>query len=129
MPINQILRYREMHKEQTHRLGIAGVSRSFFVVVRSGHLAKELPEAPLREAPTSTLQPPGPSRAASCYSYTGVTAAVGIAHPGSKNRSRNNYEITKGDKFGDRKLWEEIKGQRYKYQQQNTRYRRKNLRW
>jgi hypothetical protein len=48
-------------------------------------------------------------------------------HPGAKNGNINK-EITKGDNSGDRKLRKEIKSQRYKYHQQNTRDRRENLR-
>ena len=39
-----------------------------------------------------------------------------------KIRSRNNKEITKGDNFGDRKPWEEIRG--HKMQISTTEYKR-----
>jgi hypothetical protein len=49
-------------------------------------------------------------------------------HPGSKNGSRNNKKITKGDSSGDRKLSKEVKSHRCKHHQHNTRDRRENLR-
>ena len=49
-------------------------------------------------------------------------------NPGSKNGSRNNKEITKGDYSRDRKPRKEIKSHRCKHHQQNTRDRRENLR-
>ena len=49
-------------------------------------------------------------------------------HPGSKNRIRNNKEITKVDNSGDRNPRKEIRNHRCEHQQQNTRDRRENLR-
>jgi hypothetical protein len=49
-------------------------------------------------------------------------------HPGSKNGSRNNKEITKRDNSPDRKSRKEIRNHRYKHYQLNTRDRRENLR-
>jgi hypothetical protein len=45
-------------------------------------------------------------------------------HPGYKNRSRNNKEITKEDNTGHRKLRKEDRRHRSKHHQQNTRDRR-----
>jgi hypothetical protein len=53
---------------------------------------------------------------------------IELHNPGSKNRSRNNKEITKRDNSGDRKPRKEIRSQRCKHHQKNTRDRRKNLR-
>jgi hypothetical protein len=49
-------------------------------------------------------------------------------HPGSKNRNRNNKEITKGVNLGARKPRKGIWNHRCKHHQQNTRDRRQNLR-
>jgi methyl-accepting chemotaxis protein len=48
-------------------------------------------------------------------------------HPGSKNGSRDNKEITKGDNSGDRNPRREIRSNRCKHHQQNTRNTRENL--
>ena len=40
-------------------------------------------------------------------------------HPGSKNRGRNNKEITKGNNSGHRKLRKEVRSYGSKHQQQN----------
>jgi hypothetical protein len=48
--------------------------------------------------------------------------------PGSKNGSRNNREITRGDNSGDRKPRKEVRSHRCKHHQHNTRDRRENLR-
>jgi hypothetical protein len=44
------------------------------------------------------------------------------------NGNRNSKEIKKGSNSGDGKPRKEIRSYRYKHQQQNTRYRRQNLR-
>jgi hypothetical protein len=49
-------------------------------------------------------------------------------YPGSKNGSRNNKKIIKGDKSRDRKPTKEVRSHRCKHHQQNTRDRRENLR-
>ena len=49
-------------------------------------------------------------------------------HPGSKNGSRNNKEITKRDNLGDRAPRKEVMSYRCKHHQQNTRTREENLR-
>jgi hypothetical protein len=49
-------------------------------------------------------------------------------HPGSKNGSRNNKGITKGDNSVERNTWKEVRKHRCKHQQQNTRDGRENLR-
>jgi hypothetical protein len=49
-------------------------------------------------------------------------------HLRSKNRNRNNKEITKGDHPGVRKPRKEIRSQKCKHHQQNTRNGRENLR-
>jgi hypothetical protein len=49
-------------------------------------------------------------------------------HPESKNGSRNNKEITKGDNSGDRNPRKEIRSHRCEHQQQNARDGRKYFR-
>ena len=49
-------------------------------------------------------------------------------NPGSKNESRNNKEITNGDKSGNRKPRKDIRKHRFKHHQQNIRVRQENLR-
>jgi hypothetical protein len=49
-------------------------------------------------------------------------------HPGSKNGTKNNKEITKGDNPGFRKPRKEIRSYRFKHHQQNARDRGENLR-
>jgi hypothetical protein len=49
-------------------------------------------------------------------------------HPGSKNGSRNNKEITKGDNSGEEKSRKTVRSHRCKHHQQNTRERGENLR-
>jgi hypothetical protein len=49
-------------------------------------------------------------------------------NPGSKNGSRSNKEMTKGDNSGDSKPRKEIRSHRWKHHQQKTRHKRENLR-
>jgi hypothetical protein len=60
--------------------------------------------------------------------HTKIGEGIEQIHPGSKNGSRNNKEITKGYNSVDGKPRKEIRRHRYKHHQQNTRNRRENLR-
>jgi hypothetical protein len=74
----------------------------------------------LKEETQKSLKETGEHR------YTG--AGIEQTNQRSKNRSRNNKEITKGDNSGDRKPRKEVSSHRCKHYQQNTRDRRENLR-
>ena len=60
--------------------------------------------------------------------HTKIGEGIEQIHPGSKNGSRNNKEITKGNNSGDRNPRKEIRSHRCEYHQQNTRDGRENLR-
>jgi hypothetical protein len=49
-------------------------------------------------------------------------------NPGTKNGSRNNKEMTKGENSRNRKPRKEFRNHRYKDHQQNARDRKENLR-
>jgi hypothetical protein len=62
------------------------------------------------------------------YRKTQTGEGIEQNHPGSKNGSIKNKEITKGVNSGDRNPRKKIRSHRRKYYQQNTRDGRENPR-